>query len=104
MPKQCGCAINGHVLVEGDDPPTSSTICRGRSTGRRRSLHEPNRLLYQVCRFGKDVCACVDPKRRGYESCQAMATFAQGTIVDICPQLLPIGACWPPNSCSLTTP
>ena len=106
VPKQCGCAINGHVLVEGDDPPTFVNDCaeaaRQAADGLCTSRID---CCIKYVDSGKDVCACVDPKRRGYESCQAMATFAQGTIVDICPQLLPDpGACWPPNSCSLTTP
>jgi len=101
LPKQCGCAINGHgSLPDGDGPLFVNTCAEAAQQAADGFCTSRLDCCISYVDSGKNVCACRNPKVYGYDSCQAMATFAHGTIVDICPQLaLDSGACWPPNSC-----
>jgi len=99
LPKQCGCAVNGHVIY-GPDP----IFVRDCEDAARQAADGLCTSILDCCikyvDAGQEVCACRDPRTFGYDSCQAMAKVAQGQIVDICPQLaFDHGACWPPGAC-----
>ena len=101
LPKQCVCSVNGRQAPEGGNifVNNCAEAAQQAADGLCTNLLDCC-LVYADA--GKDVCACRDPSRYGYDSCQAMATFAKGRIVDICPEFAPqtgVG-CWPPNGCS----
>jgi hypothetical protein len=103
LPKQCGCAINGHIVIPGPNP----IFVRDCEDAARQAADGLCTSIIDCCikyvDAGQEVCACRDPRTFGYDNCQAMAKVAQGQIVDICPQLaVDHGACWPPNACQGT--
>lgn len=103
LPLECSCMVNGEVIQEFDGlgwyGNSYATDCAdaakraadGRCTSRLA-------CCFQYTNGGKDVCLCgSDPKLLGQPTCQALAEFAGGKVVDICPQYLPTGGnCWPP--------
>jgi len=102
LPKQCVCALNGRPSYgDGDGPLFVNTCAEAAQQAADGFCTSRLDCCIAYVDAGKNVCACRNPKVWGYDSCQAMADFAKGTIVDICPQFaLDTGACWPPNSCS----
>jgi hypothetical protein len=98
LPKQCVCSLNGRLAPEGGNIFVNSCAeaAQQAADGLCTSLLD---CCFVYTDAGKDVCGCMDPKRYGYDSCQAMVTFAKGRVVDICPEFAPLGGCWPPNGC-----
>jgi len=102
VPKQCGCKINGHVLI-GPNPifvndcaDAAAQAADGLCTGKLD-------CCFAYTEQDKPACRCEEPAEFGYDSCEAMMAVAHGQRVDICPGLLPDdtgGGCWPPGSCS----
>jgi len=103
LPRQCSCSINGHVLTPSGGSPVFVNDCAD-AARQAADGHCTSRVdcCIQYVDEGNEVCDCFDPKSFGYDSCQAMADFGNGKIVNLCPQLMPIGGCWPPNSCTST--
>jgi hypothetical protein len=102
LPKQCGCKINGHVLLSAnpifvsDCADAAGQAADGLCTGKLD-------CCFAYTDQGKPTCRCEEPAEFGYDSCAAMMAVAKGQRVDICPGLLPDdmgGECWPPGSCS----
>ena len=102
LPKQCGCMINGHVSVSVSGSPIFVNDCADAAAQAADGLCT-GRIECCFSYFdGKNqVCLCEDdPQRLGFETCDALIESAQGTHVDICPQLLPDrGGCFPPGAC-----
>ncbi|MBK8995712.1 MAG: hypothetical protein IPM35_08190 [Myxococcales bacterium] len=105
LPLLCSCSVNGHYINQDfggmgqnlnnfyatDCADAAKSAADGKCTNRLE-------CCFQYTDGGKEVCLCgSDPKLLGQPSCQALADFTGGKVVDICPQFLPeIGDCWPP--------
>jgi hypothetical protein len=100
LPKQCGCAINGHVLPL-PQPIFVSDCADAAAQGADGLCTSRLDCCFEYLDRDKQACRCEQPVDFGYDSCEAMMAVAQGRQVSICPALLPDdgGGCWPPGSC-----
>lgn len=101
LPKQCGCAINGHVSTSSDAIFVSdcADAAAQAADGLCTSRFD---CCFSYLDRDKEVCHCGDPREFGYDSCEAMIAVASGARVDLCPGLLPDDpgdGCWPPGNC-----
>lgn len=100
LPKQCGCAINGHAspnsqpIFVSDCADAAAQAADGLCTGQLD-------CCFEYLDRNKQACRCSVPAEYGYDSCEQMMAFAQGQRVDICPGLMPDpgNGCWPPGAC-----
>lgn len=106
LPLRCSCSINGHPFNEG------STIygwvesiyvsdCEDAAKQAADGLCV-NRVdcCFQYLYDETEVCTCgPHPAPIGFDSCEALADYAGGEVVDICPQWANApGSCWPPGA------
>lgn len=101
LPKQCGCDINGHVLI-GTQPIFVSDCADATAQAADGLCSSRLDCCFEYRDGDKQACRCEAPSDFGYDSCEAMMAVAQGRQVSICPGLLPDDqdGCWPPGSCS----
>jgi hypothetical protein len=106
LPLRCSCSINGHPFNEG------STIygwvesifvsdCEDAARQAADGLCS-NRVdcCFEYLYGDTQVCTCgPHPAPLGFDSCEALASYADGQVVDICPQWADApGSCWPPGA------
>lgn len=105
LPMRCNCSINGKPFNEG------STIhgwvesifvsdCEDAATQAADGLCS-NRVdcCFEYFDGTNQVCSCgPHPAPLGFDTCEALANYAEGQVVDICPQWAnPPSSCWPPG-------
>jgi len=104
LPQQCGCQLNGHAVTFSDPVFVNDCADAARQAADGLCAGQLD-CCFSYTDGKQQACMCADPATYGYDTCQAMITFAKGTRVDICPELLPdppSGGCWPPGGCSHT--
>jgi hypothetical protein len=102
---RCTCSINGHPFNEGSTlsgwvEPIFVSDCEDAATQAADGLCS-NRVdcCFEYFDGVNQACFCgPDPAPLGYDSCEALANYAEGQVVDICPQWAdPPPSCWPPG-------